>query len=270
MTVLGYTDIMKILCIGDIVGAPGRRIFKTVVTKLRQSGEVSAVIANAENAAGGKGITSQIADELFAAGADVLTLGDHIWDQKDTPALLEQERRIIRPANLPTGCPGRGWTTVSTEMGEITVINLIGRTFMNPADCPFAKADELLSGPITRNGIVFVDFHAEATSEKICMGWHLDGRISGLFGTHTHVQTSDAKILPKGSGYITDLGMTGPVNSVIGREIAPVEHKFITGMPSFFAVASGPAVLEGCLFDIERTTLRAKSVAGVRYTEDSA
>ena len=137
---------MKILCIGDIVGAPGRRIFKTVVTKLRQSGAVSAVIANAENAAGGKGITAQIADELFAAGADVLTLGDHVWDQKDTPALLEQERRIVRPANLPTGCPGRGWTTVSTEMGEITVMSLIGRTFMNPADCPFAKAEKSVGG----------------------------------------------------------------------------------------------------------------------------
>lgn len=258
---------MRILCIGDVVGGPGRRIFKATVKRLRQEGQVDAVIVNAENAAGGKGISAEIAKELFEAGADAITLGDHVWDQKDTPALLEQDRRIIRPANLPSGCPGRGWTVISTEMGEITLMNLIGRTFMQPADCPFAKADELLGGPMTRNGIIICDFHAEATSEKICMGWYLDGRISGLFGTHTHVQTSDAKVLPKGTGYITDLGMTGPINSVIGREVEPVTRKFTTGMPSFFTVANGPAILEGCLFDIDRNTRRAKSATAVRYTE---
>ncbi len=258
---------MKILCIGDIVGSPGRRIFKTVVSRLRNEGGIGAVIVNAENAAGGKGITAQIAEELFVAGADAITLGDHVWDQKDTPALLEQERRIVRPANLPSVCPGRGWTVFSTEIGEVVLINLIGRTFMNPADCPFAKVDELLRGPLPRNGIILCDFHAEATSEKICMGWHLDGRISALFGTHTHVQTSDAKVLPKGTGYITDVGMTGPITSVIGREIEPVTHKFTTGMPSFFSVANGPAVLEGCIFDIDRMTRRTKSATCVRYYE---
>lgn len=258
---------MKILCIGDIVGSPGRRIFKTVVSQLRKEGAIGAVIVNAENAAGGKGITAQIAKELFDAGADAITLGDHVWDQKDTPALLEQERRIIRPANLPADCPGRGWTVFPTEIGDVVLMSLLGRVFMNPTDCPFTKADALVSGPLPRNGIIICDFHAEATSEKICMGWHLDGRISALFGTHTHVQTSDAKVLPQGTGYITDVGMTGPINSVIGREIEPVTQKFITGMPSFFSVANGPAVLEGCLFDIDRVSRRAKSATCVRYSE---
>ncbi len=258
---------MKILCIGDIVGSPGRRIFKTVVPQLRKEGGIAAVIVNAENAAGGKGITAQIATELFDAGADAITLGDHVWDQKDTPALLERERRIVRPANLPMGCPGRGWTVFPTEIGDVVLMSLLGRVFMNPTDCPFTKADALIGGPLPRNGIIICDFHAEATSEKICMGWHLDGRISALFGTHTHVQTSDAKVLPQGTGYITDVGMTGPVNSVIGREIEPVSRKFITGMPSFFSVANGPAVMEGCLFDIDRVSRRAKSATCVRYSE---
>lgn len=258
---------MKILCIGDIVGSPGRRVFKTEIARLRQEGAVDAVIVNAENAAGGRGITANIARELFDAGADVITLGDHVWDQKETPALLEQEKRITRPANLPSGCPGRGWTHVSTPLGEIVVINLIGRVFMQPADCPFEKVDHLLNGPIPRNAIIFCDLHAEATSETIAMGWHLDGRIAAVFGTHTHVQTSDAKVLPNGTGYITDLGMTGPVNSVIGRELAPVMRKFTTGMPSFLTVASGQSVMEGCLFDIDRKNLRAKSAQAVRYFE---
>jgi len=258
---------MKILCIGDIVGSPGRRVFKTEVTRLRQEGAVDAVIVNAENAAGGRGITANIARELFDAGADAITLGDHVWDQKETPGLLEQEKRMTRPANLPSVCPGRGWTRVSTPLGEIVVMNLMGRVFMQPAPCPFEKADELLNGPIPRNAIIICDFHAEATSEKIAMGWHLDGRVAAVFGTHTHVQTSDAKVLPKGTGYITDLGMTGPINSVIGREVEPVMRKFTTGMPSFFTVASGQSVMEGCLFDIDRKTLRAKSAKAVRYFE---
>ncbi len=261
--------IMKILCIGDVVGGPGRRLFKAIVPGLRREASLDVVVVNAENAAGGKGITAEIARELFDAGADVITLGDHVWDQKDTPALVAQERRIVRPANLPAGCPGRGWTTVSTQLGEVTVVSLIGRTFMSPADCPFAAVDALLAGPLPRDGIVLCDFHAEATSEKICMGWHLDGRISALFGTHTHVQTSDAKVLPKGTGYITDLGMTGPVESVIGREIEPVMKKFRTGMPSFFTVAAGPAVMEGCLFDIDRATRRTKSAMAVRHAEET-
>ncbi len=258
---------MKILCVGDVVGGPGRRIFKTEIPRLRDTAGIDAVVVNAENAAGGKGITADIARELFDAGADVITLGDHVWDQKDTPALLEQERRVIRPANLPHGCPGRGWTSVSTPLGTLVIVNLVGRTFMPPVGCPFVQINDLLNGPIPRNGIIICDFHAEATSEKICMGWHLDGRVSALFGTHTHVQTSDARILPQGTGYITDLGMTGPVNSVIGREVAPVMRKFTTGMPSFFTVANGPAVMEGCVFEIDRQTGRTTRAQALRLFE---
>ncbi len=259
---------MKVLCVGDVVGSPGRRIFKATIKKLRMEFGIAAVIVNGENAAGGRGITGAIAEELFAAGADVVTLGDHVWDQKETASLLEREKRLLRPANLPPSCPGRGWCVIPTDQGEITVIALLGRTFMNPADCPFAKVDALLTGPISRTAMVFCDFHAEATSEKICMGWHLDGRVSAMFGTHTHVQTSDAKVLPNGTGYITDLGMTGPVNSVIGREVDAVRQKFITGMPSVFTIAKGPAVLEGCIFDIDRTTRKAKSSHQIRISEE--
>jgi metallophosphoesterase (TIGR00282 family) len=258
---------MKILCVGDIVAGPGRRLFKTVAKRLREAGEVSAIVVNAENAANGKGVTAELAREILADGADVVTLGDHTWDQKDASAALESERRMVRPANYPAACPGRGWTSFQTDICEVVVVNLQGRVFMNPTDCPFAKIDELLAGPIPRTAMVLVDFHAEATSEKIAMGWHLDGRVSALFGTHTHVQTSDAKVLPQGMGYITDLGMTGPVNSVIGRDVTPVLKKFRTGMPSHFDIAGGPSVLEGCIFDIDRATRRCKSATAVRFFE---
>lgn len=259
---------MRVLCVGDVVGSPGRRIFKAKVKELKDSGAVHAVIVNAENAAAGKGITDAIAEELFAAGADLITLGDHTWDQKTSYALIDKDKRIVRPANMPEGCLGKGWATIQTSLGAVTVISLMGRTFMNPADCPFKKVDELIDKTIPRGSAVIVDFHAEATSEKICMGWHLDGKVATVFGTHTHVQTSDAKILPKGTGYITDLGMTGPINSVIGREIAPVEKRFMTGMPSFFSVAEGPAVLEGCIFDIDRASGKTTAVQAVRYFEE--
>ena len=257
---------MKILCIGDVVGEPGRRIFRELVPSLRAAGEAHAVVVNAENAAGGRGITSAIAEELFAAGADAITLGDHTWDQREAAALLSRDRRVVRPANYPDACPGRGWTLVSTPVGPFVVVNLQGRVFMNPVDDPFAAVDRLLAGPVPRDAPVLVDFHAEATSEKICMGWHLDGRASAVWGTHTHVQTSDAKVLPKGTGYVTDLGMTGPSVSVIGREIAPVERKFLTGMPGKFEVAGGPAELDGCLFDVDPATRLCRSATLLRRT----
>ncbi len=258
---------MKILFVGDVVGSPGRRVLKTVVSRLKLAGEVHAVVVNAENAAAGNGITAALVDELFGYGVDVLTLGDHVWDQKDAGACLERERRAIRPANLPPGCPGRGWTTVQTDLGPLTVVSLLGRVFMNPCDCPFRTVDDLLKGPVPRSGVVLVDFHAEATSEKICMGWYLDGRVSAVVGTHTHVQTSDARVLPKGTAYLTDLGMTGPRDSVIGREVAPVTQRFLSGMPVRFEVAKGPAVLEGALLDIDRTTFRAVSIRPFREIE---
>ncbi len=257
---------MKILMVGDIVGSPGRRIFKQVVKRLRADNAVHAVVANAENAAAGSGITADIAAELFAAGADVLTLGDHTWNQKGIEAFIAGEKRLLRPANYPAGCPGNGWTTIQTTLGQLTVINLLGRVFMPPMDCPFRCADELLKR-IPAGPPVVVDFHAEATSEKIAMGWHLDGRVAAVVGSHTHVQTSDEHLLPAGTAYLTDLGMTGPSASVIGREVAPVLRKFITGMPARLEVAKGAAVLEGALLELDRASGRAVSITRLRERE---
>ena len=259
---------MKIQCVGDIVGEPGRRAFRALVPPLRDAGDFGAVVVNAENAAGGRGITAAIADELFAAGADAITLGDHTWDQKDAAAFLSREKRAVRPANYSAQCPGRGWTVVSSPVGRFAVVNLLGRVFMNPVDNPFTAVDGLLGGAVPRDVPVVVDFHAEATSEKIAMGWYLDGRVAAVFGTHTHVPTADAKVLPKGTGYITDVGMTGPEVSVIGREVAPVLTKFTTDMPAKFEVAKGRVALEGCVFDIDAATKRCRSVRQVRLLLD--
>jgi metallophosphoesterase (TIGR00282 family) len=258
--------VVKILLVGDIVGGPGRRVFKQVVARLRSAGAVHAVVANAENAAAGNGLTLEMAEELFAAGADALTLGDHAWGQKEFDRTLERDKRIVRPANFAPGCPGQGMATVQTPLGPLTIINLIGRVFMSPYDCPFRAADALLkSAP---GGVpVLVDFHAEATSEKIALGLHLDGRVAAVVGSHTHVQTSDAKLLPRGTAYLTDLGMTGPVNGVIGREAEPVLRKFLTGLPSRFEVAKGPAVLEGAIIEIDPATHQAKGIVLVREVE---
>jgi len=254
---------MRVLIVGDIVGSPGRAVFREVVARLRGSGAVHAVVANAENAAAGNGTTGDLADELFKAGADVLTLGDHTWNQKDIETYIAREKRLLRPANFAPACPGRGWVTVPTSQGPLTVINLVGRVFMAPTDCPFRTADALLAA-IPGGTPVLVDMHAEATSEKIALGWHLDGRVAAVIGTHTHVQTSDEKLLPKGTAFITDIGMTGPEFSVLGRDVEPVLRKFITGMPARFEVAKGPSVLEGVIIDIDRTTGKAVSIARVR------
>jgi len=240
-----------------------------VVARLRAAGAVHAVVANAENAAAGNGLTASLAEELFGSGADVLTLGDHAWGQKEFEQAIGRDRRLVRPANFAPGCPGQGCTTVQTPLGPLTVINLIGRVFMGPYDCPFRAADLLLKS--TPGGVpVVVDFHAEATSEKIAMGRHLDGRVAVLAGTHTHVQTRDARILPGGTAYITDLGMTGPLDGVIGREPDSVLKKFLTGLPARFEVAKGPAVLEGAIVDMDPATLRAASITAVREYEADA
>lgn len=260
---------MKILWTGDIVGSPGRRIFMNVAKSLKDSGAVQAIICNAENAAAGSGITKALADDLFKAGADVITLGDHVWNQKDTPQFLAAERRAIRPANLPAACPGVGVTTVQTPLCPITVISVLGRVFMQPAECPFLACDEILKKLPANNGPVFVEIHAEATSEKIALGRYLDGRVTAIAGTHTHVPTNDAQILPKGSAYITDLGMTGPIDSVIGRELPPVLQKFTTGMPARFEVAKGPATLQGVIIDIDRATCKVNSITPYIRREDA-
>jgi metallophosphoesterase (TIGR00282 family) len=254
---------MKILMIGDIVGSPGRTVFANVATRLRQRG-VDFVVANAENAAGGKGLTRPVAETLFAAGADVLTTGDHVWDQKELAAQLPSEPRILRPANLPPGCPGAGWVTLTTPRGRVTVVNLVGRVFMPSADCPFRTIDAMLKKEPNPGRVILVDMHAEATSEKVAMGRFLDGRVSVVAGTHTHVQTSDEMILPKGTAYITDLGMTGPKDSVIGREAESVLAMFMTGMPSKFELGTGDVWAEGILVDVNEQTGKAERITRVR------
>jgi len=255
---------MNILMVGDMVGSVGRTIFGRVVSLMKQHGEVDVVVVNAENVAGGKGITRVIAGELFTAGADVITLGDHTWDQKEVAPYLDIERRLIRPANFAPGCPGRGIVTVDTPKGRVTVINLVGRVFMPPADCPFRTVDALLAKEPNMGKVILVDLHAEATSEKIAMGRYLDGRVSAVVGTHTHVQTSDEIVLPKKTAYLTDLGMTGPKDSIIGRDYDSVMLKFLTGMPSKFSIAETGVALEGALIDVDETTGKARKITRVR------
>lgn len=256
---------MNILMVGDIVGGPGRRAFAQVVSRLRDTEQLDFVVVNAENSAGGRGLTAALADELFEAGADVLTLGDHTWDQKEFTTYLASVERVTRPANFAPGCPGRGWVTVDTAWGPVTVVNLIGRVFLaNHYDCPFRAIDALLEQSASLGRIVLVDFHAEATSEKVVMGRYLDGRVSAVVGTHTHVQTSDERVLPGGTAYITDLGMTGPRDSAIGRELEAVTRTFLTGLPSKFKVAKEGVVLEGVLINVDRDTGRATGIRRLR------
>ncbi len=245
-----------------MVGSAGRQVFQRVTQRLRAEGRIDLVIANAENGAGGRGPSPEIAEALLSAGAAALTLGDHTFDDKTLIPMLETESRIVRPANLPPAAAGRGMTTIETDEGPVGIISLIGRVFMDPADCPFRTADKLLS--LCRTKTVFVDFHAEATSEKIAMGRHLDGRVTGMFGTHTHVQTSDETLLPNGTAYITDLGMTGPKDSVIGRDVEPVIRKFITGMPQKFDVSKKDPALEGVIVDVDISTGKARSIERIR------
>ena len=261
---------MNILITGDMVGGPGRKIFARIVGQMRQRGSVDFVVANAENSAGGKGITRTIAAELLAAGADVLTMGDHMWDQKEIASFMEVEKRLLRPANFAPTCPGRGLVTVDSPKGRVTVINLIGRVFMPPVDCPFRAVDALLAKEPNMGKVILVDMHAEATSEKIAIGRHLDGRVSAVVGSHTHVQTSDEVVLPRKTAYITDLGMTGPKDSILGRDYASVMTKFLTGMPSKFEIAEENVALEGVLVDVDEATGRARKITRVREFLDHA
>lgn len=255
---------MKIIMIGDIVASEGRKAFAATMRRYRDAGEVDFVVVNAENAAGGRGITEGVANELFAAGADVITLGDHAWDQKELAPRMGKLPRLLRPANFAPGCPGTGRVTVSTAWGDITVINLIGRVFMRPYDCPFRKADEILNGPPPVQGVVLVDMHAEATSEKLAMGRYLDGRVSAVVGTHTHVQTSDEAILPNGTGYLTDLGMTGSKDSILGRDVDCITRNFLTGMPTKFLLAKRDVKIEGVRIEVDRTTGKALTIERIR------
>ena len=257
---------MKILMIGDVVGSPGRRILAKELKRLRRELSLAAVVVNAENCAAGSGLTAALAKEILDSGADAITLGDHTWGQKEFAGQVGSLERVVRPANFAPECPGRGWTLVTAPTFQFAVVNVQGRVFMQAVDCPFKAIDRVLA-EIPKNVSVFVDFHAEATSEKMTMAHYVDGRVTAIVGTHTHVQTSDAQLLPKGTAYITDLGMTGPYISSIGRDLAPVTKKFITGIPARFEVAEGPCVLEGAIVDFDPATKKAASIEAFRIRE---
>ena len=258
---------MKILMIGDVVGSPGRRIFRREIPRLRKELGLAAVVVNAENCAAGSGLTASLAAEFFDSGADVITLGDHTWGQKEFAGQIGSLDKVVRPANFAPECPGRGWTLAVMPTFRFAVVNLQGRVFMNPVDCPFKAVDRVLA-EIPKDVPVFVDFHAEATSEKITFAHYVDGRVTAVVGTHTHVQTSDAFILPKGTAYLTDLGMTGPYISSIGRDLKPVTRRFVTGMPSRFDVAEGPCVLEGAVIEFDPSSAKAASIVTLRIRDE--
>ena len=252
---------MKILFIGDIVGSPGREAIRALVVPLKQELQIDFVIANAENASGGSGITSKVALELFASGVDVLTSGDHIWKKPEIFELINQEERILRPLNFPSGAPGRGASVFKGRNGvKVGVININGRVFMEALECPFKAALKAAGELAVETKIIIVDIHAEATSEKIALGWYLDGKVSAIFGTHTHIQTADEKILPQGTAYITDVGMTGPYDSVIGRRVEDVLTRFLSSIPVRFQVAEGNIQLHGALVEIDEATGKARSI----------
>jgi metallophosphoesterase (TIGR00282 family) len=252
---------VKLLFIADIVGQPGRRAVKDLVPKLRHQHGVHLVVANGENAAGGSGLTVRTAEEIFAGGVDIITCGDHLWDQKEVVDLLENERRFVRPLNYPPGTPGQGSTMFQTDgLPPVAIINLQGRTFMAPLENPFhsvlAEVERLR--PLTR--LIFIDFHAEATSEKVALARMLDGQVSAVVGTHTHVQTADEQVFPGGTAFLCDGGFTGPHESVIGREIDPIVRRFLTNMPQRFEVARERVLLQGAVVEIDEHTGHARGI----------
>jgi metallophosphoesterase (TIGR00282 family) len=256
----------NVLAIGDIVGKPGRLALQAKLPELRREWNVHFVVANGENVAGtGSGITESLVGKLFDAGVDVITLGDHTWKKQEIASTLDREPRLLRPHNYSRRAAGTGVGLYETSAGvPVGVISVMGRLYMNTViDCPFQAADRALEHLKNRTGIVLVDIHAEATSEKQALGWYLDGRVSAVFGTHTHVQTADERILPKGTGFLTDLGMTGPYRSVLGRRVDAVLHRFLTHMYERFDVATGEEKIAGALFRIDSSTGKTLSVQRV-------
>jgi 2',3'-cyclic-nucleotide 2'-phosphodiesterase len=255
---------MKILFVGDIVGSPGRDVFKRTVPGMKARGEADIIIANAENAAGGSGITERIADELFGCGCDVITLGDHVWDKREVYNYLNKMPYVLRPANFSKEAPGNGFCIIEVNGVKVGVVVLLGRTFMKYiTECPFKTLDSILP-MLQRTDLIILDMHAETTSEKVTMGWYADGRVSAILGTHTHVPTADEVILPKGTAYITDVGMTGPYDSVIGQKKELIIERYLTGLPNKFEVAEGAATLCGAIVDVDEKTGKALSIVRVR------
>lgn len=251
------------------MGSPGRAILDARLEEIRERFEIAFVVANVENAAGGSGITPRVAEQLFSAGVDGMTMGDHLWDKKEVTSLLLHEKRFIRPLNFPEGTIGRGWTTLENAHGSLSIINLIGRTFMSPYDNPFTRVWEALSVAQRQSRCILVDFHAEATSEKIALGRMLDGEVSAIVGTHTHVQTADETVFPHGTAYISDVGFTGAQESIIGREIEPVVDRFRTLTPRRFPVATNDPRILGAVISIDTETGRAKSIRRVNIGNET-
>ncbi|WP_163536860.1 TIGR00282 family metallophosphoesterase [Gracilibacillus sp. YIM 98692] len=260
---------MKILFIGDIVGSPGRDMVQTYLSKLKKKYQPHVTIINGENAAAGKGITEKIYKNLLDWGAQAITMGNHTWDKKEIFHFIDDATYIVRPGNLPPDTPGNEIIYVKSNGKEIAVLNLLGRTFMQPVDDPFRKVDQLIQEAKKRTNIIFVDFHAEATSEKQAFGWYLDGKVSAVVGTHTHVQTADNRILPKGTSYISDVGMTGPYDGILGMERESVIKKFLTGLPVRFEVPKqGRTQLSGVLIDIDPANGMSKSIEKIQINDD--
>ncbi len=257
--------MLKILFLGDVVGEPGRRAVIEQLPELKQEYAVDFVIVNGENAAGGRGITPKITIDLLRAGAAVVTTGDHIWDQKDILGYIDTEPRLLRPINYPGQTPGQGTVVLETDKGKVGVISVQGRTFMQPIlDNPFTALEQAVARMREETPVIVVDVHAETTSEKIAVGRFLDGRVSAVIGTHTHVQTADEQIFPGGTAFLCDAGMCGPVESILGREIEPIVGRFVTSMPAHFPVAKGPVALHGALIEVDPGTGKAVRIERFR------
>lgn len=257
---------MRVLFLGDIISRVGRMIIQSSLAELKERLGVDLCVGNVENAAGIFGITEKVVSEISDGGVDVMTSGNHVWDKREGIPLLDERTDLLRPANFPPGVPGRGHLVKDIGGTAVAVMNLQGRTFMSPIDCPFRKADEILSGIDPSVKVILVDFHAEATSEKLAFGFYLDGRVSAIVGTHTHVQTADERILPSGTAYITDVGMTGPFESVIGVRKEQVIERFLHGLPTRFKVANDKPCLDALLVDIDGQT--GKALAVERFHEE--
>ncbi|MCX5995008.1 MAG: TIGR00282 family metallophosphoesterase [Chloroflexi bacterium] len=248
---------MRILMVGDVVGKPGRKAISVLLPELREKHEIDLIVANGENAAGGIGLTPETAQELFQSGVDVITSGNHIWHHKEIVPYIESEPRVLRPLNMPPGVPGHGYMITDKAM----IVSLLARVFVGNFDCPFRTMDRLLEEVNPRPPIILVDFHGEATAEKIALGWYLDGRVSAVLGTHTHVGTIDARVLPRGTAFVSDVGMVGPIDSVIGDDIDSVIERFLTLMPHRLSVGKGNPIFNSVLVDVDEDSGRASSIS---------
>lgn len=260
---------VKILFIGDIVGSPGRKMLTEYLPQLKEKYKPQLTIVNGENAASGKGITEKIYKQFLSEGVQVVTMGNHTWNKREILDFIDDAPYLIRPANFPTSNPGKGIVYVKINELEVAVINLQGRTFLDANDNPFLKADELITEAKKRTNLIFVDFHAEVTSEKQALAWYLDGRVSAVVGTHTHTQTADERILPEGTAYITDVGMTGPYDSILGVEKETIINRFLTNLPARFEVdTKGRNQLNACLISLDKHTGKAKAIERIMINDD--